>query len=112
MSRLLLWSVLLGAVLSPGRAATPYVCYASDQDPYLQFGAKTSYEFSTGRTAGPGGQGNAKGIPGCRPILVWMVARHGAKNPSSSEIEKFRQITKLRDEINRNYEERGELVAL
>jgi hypothetical protein len=110
MSRLLLWSFLLGAVLSPGRAATPYVCYASDQDPYLQFGTKTSYEFSSGRTAGPGGQGNTKGIPGCRPVQVWMVARHAARNPSASEIEKFRQITKLRDEINRNYEDRGETI--
>jgi len=105
---MLFWGIFLGAMVGLGRAATPYVCYGSEQDPYLQFGTKTSYEFSSGRTAGPGGQGENKGIPGCRPLIVWMVARHGARNPSSPEIDKFRQIVKLRDEINRNFDERCE----
>ncbi|CAB3378908.1 Hypothetical predicted protein [Cloeon dipterum] len=98
------WAVVLGRLAA---AATPYVCYASDQDPYLQFGTRTAYEFSAGRTAGPAGQSDVRGIPGCKPLMVWMVARHGARNPNGAEADRLRQITKLRDEINRNYEERN-----
>jgi hypothetical protein len=100
--RALLFAVIFMALAVLINAATPYVCYASDGDPYLQFATKTAYDFSAGRQ---GGRGDERGIPGCRPLQVWMVARHGARNPSAAEIERFGQVVKLKDEIVRNYEE-------
>lgn len=100
MIRTLILGVLLALTVCYIEAATPYVCYAADQDPYLQFGTKTAYDFSASRQSG---RNDERSIPGCRPLQVWMVARHGARNPSAAEIERFNQIAKLKDEIVRNW---------
>ncbi|KAF4519209.1 hypothetical protein B566_EDAN013503 [Ephemera danica] len=91
--------VLLGSVCVD--AQKRYVCYNSDQDPYLQFGTKTAYEFSGGRPISR----NEQRIPGCKAMQVWMVGRHGTRNPSKTELERFDSIIKLRDEIIRNHVE-------
>lgn len=92
--------VLLGTICV--NAATPYVCYFSDQDPYLQFGTKTAYQFSNyGRPR----KDQQRAFPECKAMQVWMVGRHGTRNPSKTELERFDSIIKLRDEIIRNYDE-------
>lgn len=100
--RAILCGILIAELAVLIRAASPYVCYASDRDPYLQFGTKTAYDFSKGSQVG---RGDERSIPGCRPLQVWMVARHGSTFPSANDIEKYAQVSKLKDEIVRNYED-------
>ncbi|XP_012271843.1 multiple inositol polyphosphate phosphatase 1 [Orussus abietinus] len=76
-------------------------CFAEEEDPYLFMGMKTAYHFvMSGRT-------RYQNIPDCEPIQIWMIARHGTRYPSSSEVTKLQTLPKLRDQIVYSHENRG-----
>ncbi|XP_046406348.1 multiple inositol polyphosphate phosphatase 1-like [Ischnura elegans] len=79
-------------------------CYQTDKEPYLHFATKTAYEFVFQEK-------DPEEIPGCEPAQVWMLARHGTRNPSKDELGLLQELNPLRDEILRNHEARrnGEL---
>ncbi|KAL1494347.1 hypothetical protein ABEB36_009959 [Hypothenemus hampei] len=75
-------------------------CYRLDEDPYIYFGTKTSYDSLTKR----GGQQHI--VPGCQPVQFWSINRHGTRLPKMAKIQKLRKLLDLKDEIVKNYEER------
>ncbi|CAG9767401.1 unnamed protein product [Ceutorhynchus assimilis] len=75
-------------------------CYRQDEEPYIYFASKTSYDSLTRR----GGQQHI--VPGCKPIQFWSLNRQGTRLPEADEIQRLRRLQELKDEIVRNYEER------
>ncbi|RZF35964.1 hypothetical protein LSTR_LSTR005377 [Laodelphax striatellus] len=89
----------LVAILDAVEFEREKVCYATNQDPYLHFATKTAYEFVYGKK-------KYQPIPNCSPKQIWVLARHGTRYPTQEEIVKLRNLSKLRDIIVRNHEER------
>ncbi|XP_075231753.1 multiple inositol polyphosphate phosphatase 1-like isoform X2 [Lycorma delicatula] len=74
-------------------------CLAKDPEPYLRFSSKTAYEFVYGKE-------KYEPIPHCKPRQVWVLARHGTRNPSRPETRNLQSLVYVRDMIIRNHEER------
>ncbi|XP_045497764.1 multiple inositol polyphosphate phosphatase 1-like [Colias croceus] len=74
-------------------------CLSGDEEPYLMFGTKTAYTFSH------------KGIPvmrshevpGCQPIAIWLLNRHGSHNPESDEISELQRLSDFKANVLSNY---------
>ncbi|KAG8227381.1 hypothetical protein J437_LFUL000389 [Ladona fulva] len=79
-------------------------CYKDEEEPYLFFATKTSYEFIYNKSP-------LEEVPGCEPAQIWFVTRHGTRNPSDDELRPLQELNPLRDEIMRNHDLRnnGEL---
>ncbi|XP_030757154.1 multiple inositol polyphosphate phosphatase 1 [Sitophilus oryzae] len=75
-------------------------CYRQDEEPYIYFGTKTSYDSLTRR----GGQQHT--VPGCQPVQFWSINRHGTRLPKVNKIQKLRKLEELKEEIIKNYEQR------
>ncbi|XP_066140540.1 multiple inositol polyphosphate phosphatase 1 [Euwallacea fornicatus] len=75
-------------------------CYRQDEEPYIYFSTKTSYDTLTKR----GRQQHI--VPGCQPVQFWSINRHGTRLPKATKIQKLKKLQQLKDEIVRNYEER------
>ena len=45
-------------------------------------------------------------ILGCKPVQVFMIARHGTRYPEPKLIPEMKNLLQLRDQIVRNHEER------
>lgn len=73
-------------------------CYADDEYPYLFFSSKTAYQYIYDK--------KPQLIPNCKPVQIWMLARHGTRYPRKSEILRMKDLPALRDQILRNYERR------
>lgn len=71
-------------------------CYADEKNPYLYFGSKTAYQYIYNRHPRP--------IPYCKPVQVWMLARHGTRYPDSSEITGLMKTISLQTEVIKNLE--------
>ncbi|XP_071444237.1 multiple inositol polyphosphate phosphatase 1 [Hetaerina americana] len=74
-------------------------CYNNDQDPYIRFATKTAYNFVFDEK-------DPEEVPGCEPAQVWMLARHGTRNPSKDELGPLQELNPLRDQIIKNHETR------
>ncbi|XP_050298334.1 multiple inositol polyphosphate phosphatase 1 [Anthonomus grandis grandis] len=81
-------------------------CYRKDEDPYIYFGTKTSYDSLTRR----GGQQHI--VPGCQPVQFWSLNRHGTRLPKAAKIQKLRDLQYLRADLVRNYEEKKSYPAI
>ncbi|KAF7285493.1 hypothetical protein GWI33_010591 [Rhynchophorus ferrugineus] len=88
-----------GGSSSPDEILEDY-CYRQDEEPYIYFGTKTSYDSLTRR----GGQPHT--VPGCQPVQFWALNRHGTRLPKAPKIEKLRNLQDFKDDILKNYEER------
>ena len=76
-------------------------CYSDDEHPYLLFDTKTAYEFTHGLIKNTT-------VPNCEPVQIWMLIRHGTRNPSSEEIKSMkRNLPKLNEKIIENHEKYG-----
>ncbi|XP_011496891.1 PREDICTED: multiple inositol polyphosphate phosphatase 1-like [Ceratosolen solmsi marchali] len=90
----------LGALLSQVTAREIDYCYTSDQDPYLLMGTKTAYQFVQGRSRFPP-------VSNCSPIQIWILSRHGTRYPGKKSIAPLLTLSRLRDQIIYNHENRG-----
>lgn len=75
-------------------------CYRQDEEPYIYFGTKTSYDTLTKR----GGQQHI--VPGCQPVQFWSINRHGTRLPKATKIQRLRRLQNVKEEIVGNYEQR------
>ncbi|XP_059061464.1 multiple inositol polyphosphate phosphatase 1-like [Achroia grisella] len=74
--------------------------------PYVYFGGKTLYDDVRGDIR------DVADIKGCVPSSVWLLGRHGTRNPSSFDIDQMMETAKLKDEIVKNHAEgRGQMCA-
>jgi multiple inositol-polyphosphate phosphatase/2,3-bisphosphoglycerate 3-phosphatase len=76
-------------------------CYAKDEQPYLNFATKTAYQIVFGK-----GNNQQHRVPECSPIQFWSINRHGTRYPSARSINRLRQLSRVHDEIIKNYDER------
>ncbi|XP_076764814.1 multiple inositol polyphosphate phosphatase 1-like [Xylocopa sonorina] len=58
-------------------------CYADDKNPYLLHSTTTAYEVEHGLIANTT-------LPNCKPIQIWMLARHGTRYPTKDEIHSMK----------------------
>jgi len=58
-------------------------CYATNEDPYRRVGQKSSYFISENL------DDSLIEVEGCEPKMLWYLGRHGARRPSSGEIEDY-----------------------
>ncbi|XP_057323298.1 multiple inositol polyphosphate phosphatase 1-like [Microplitis mediator] len=95
------WSslLLLAIFISDSLSREVDLCYVNDDDPYLYLGTKTAYTFVGGRT-------RLQPIPNCQPLQVWSIIRHGAHYPGTDKITKLRSLSKFRDQIIENHEQK------
>ncbi|XP_012144858.2 multiple inositol polyphosphate phosphatase 1 [Megachile rotundata] len=71
-------------------------CYSDDEHPYLLFDTKTAYHFSHGFIKNTT-------VPNCTPKQIWLLIRHGTRNPSGEEIKSMkRNLPRLQDSILEN----------
>ena len=61
-------------------------CYADDPTPYRRFGTRTSYLVNSDL------DDTEVSVPGCEPVMVWFLARHGTRAPSRDEIALMAQM--------------------
>lgn len=74
-------------------------CYTSDENPYLLFSTITAYEYNHGELS-------QDEVPGtCTPVQFWAVNRHGTRYPDEKEIDGFKQLGGVLEEIVKNYAE-------
>jgi len=88
--------LLVAWVICLARAQDKKDCYASNLNPYLNFGTKTAYQHAY----------NKRGIdpvPDCRPVQLWLVSRHGTRWPSAEDIPEFSELSGIRDHVISNY---------
>ncbi|XP_026324789.1 multiple inositol polyphosphate phosphatase 1-like [Hyposmocoma kahamanoa] len=97
------WSLLTLLLLVTTASAQREICLSGDDNPYLLFGTKTAYIFANR------GVPNLKAhdVPGCTPIALWLVNRHGSHNPEANEIALLQSLSNVRKNIIDNYR-RGE----
>lgn len=76
-------------------------CYADEKNPYLFHSTITAYEVEHGLI------GNAT-LPNCKPMQIWMLARHGTRYPTKSEIHIMKHnLPELQRSIIENHSEGG-----
>merc|ERR1711963_1077589 len=69
-------------------------CYSSNPNPYRRMGQKSSYFINANEDA------SEIEYPGCEPVLLWYLGRHGARKPSDKEIlEMAVKLPELQDRI-------------
>ena len=71
-----------------------------------KFGTKTSY-FNVANT-----DDETLEVEGCSPVMIWILARHGTRNPGDDNILKMAdELPRLRDEIVTAWQEgRGNML--
>ncbi|XP_034830731.1 multiple inositol polyphosphate phosphatase 1-like [Maniola hyperantus] len=74
-------------------------CRSADEDPYLLFGTKTAYTFANKGIP----VNRAHDVPGCQPLAIWMVNRHGSHNPEADEFPGLQKLVVLKNNIIINY---------
>ncbi|XP_043251459.1 multiple inositol polyphosphate phosphatase 1-like [Colletes gigas] len=73
-------------------------CYSTAVYPYLNAGSKTAYHYMHGLVTNTS-------IPNCKPVQIWMLARHGTRYPGSNEINSIKKkLPKLQRRIIKNHE--------
>lgn len=94
---------LLCALAFASVAYCQETCLSTDENPYLLFGTKTAYTFAN--------QGipinRAHDVPGCQPIAIWLLVRHGSHNPEADEIADLQKLTDFKNNIINNYRNRN-----
>ena len=55
-------------------------CYSTNMSPYRRMGQKSSYFINSNTDTGE------ITYPGCEPVMLWYLGRHGARRPSAGEI--------------------------
>uniref|UniRef100_A0A1B6KA08 Multiple inositol polyphosphate phosphatase 1 n=2 Tax=Graphocephala atropunctata TaxID=36148 RepID=A0A1B6KA08_9HEMI len=71
-------------------------CYADNKTPYLNFSSKTAYEHVYNKEGIPP-------VPGCKPLQLWLVCRHGTRYPGYNSFQWFDNLKVIRDGIVINY---------
>ncbi|XP_052740206.1 multiple inositol polyphosphate phosphatase 1-like [Bicyclus anynana] len=74
-------------------------CRSADQDPYLLFGTKTAYTFANRGIP----VSRAHDVPGCQPIAIWMLNRHGSHNPEADEFAELQKLVIFKNNVVINY---------
>ncbi|XP_034256670.1 multiple inositol polyphosphate phosphatase 1-like [Thrips palmi] len=97
--------VLLAALLGCACAATDY-CMSQDQNPFARFGTRAPYEVS-GANLDPA----PRRLPGCKPVHLWLLGRHGTRHGREADIELIHRLPKLQNQIRGN-KEAGRTVKL
>ncbi|XP_076234196.1 multiple inositol polyphosphate phosphatase 1 [Calliopsis andreniformis] len=81
-------------------AETNY-CYSDDQQPYIYANTKTAYQLNHGLIKNTS-------VPNCHPVQIWMLTRHGTRNPNEKEITNMKKyLPELQRNIIQNYEKHG-----
>ncbi|XP_033335973.2 multiple inositol polyphosphate phosphatase 1 [Megalopta genalis] len=76
-------------------------CFADENDPYLYMATKTAYHFvHAGKT-------RFQDVPNCEAEQVWVLATHGTRCASKSEITEMLSLTEVQSQIINNHESRG-----
>ncbi|CAH0715841.1 unnamed protein product, partial [Brenthis ino] len=76
-------------------------CYFNSPCVYELFSSKTAYDSVRGDIR------NAKVLPGCKPVGVWSLIRHGNRNPGDSVTKNMKTLyEKLVVEIKKQFEEK------
>ncbi|XP_043527414.1 multiple inositol polyphosphate phosphatase 1-like [Frieseomelitta varia] len=76
-------------------------CYSDDEHPYLLAGTKTAYEVEHGIIKNTT-------VPNCKPMQIWMLIRHGTRNPGKEEIKNMKHnLPELQHRIIKNHEQHG-----
>lgn len=80
-------------------------CQATETKPYIFHATKTPYELINNEDSSP------VSIPGCEPVMFWMVARHGTRYPPPNDVFRMKdRLPKLLKNVIENHkEERGTL---
>lgn len=89
-------------------------CYTLDQDPYLNFGTKTAYEYTRGDLYNdqlPDSKQKQLNsfinlqilYTACEPILLWSFNRHGTRYPGPTEIIRFSRLGEVLEKIKHNH---------
>ncbi|XP_050683541.1 multiple inositol polyphosphate phosphatase 1-like [Leptidea sinapis] len=74
-------------------------CLSVEEEPYLLFGTKTAYAFSSSGT--PIGGNHV--VPGCQPTAIWWMNRHGSHNPEADELPELQKLGDFKNNIITNY---------
>ncbi|XP_015514736.1 multiple inositol polyphosphate phosphatase 1-like isoform X4 [Neodiprion lecontei] len=92
--------ILITSVLSTSQHFSPETdhCYARNENRYVKVGTKTAYHFIHG------GERGYKTIPKCKPVMIWMMIRHGTRYPVQSEINQMKSLSMLQTQIIYNHE--------
>lgn len=102
----LAWLLVLGVCSGKVGGQVPFRdCQATETKPYIFHATKTSYELINNEDSSP------VFVPGCQPIMFWMVARHGTRFPPTADVFRMKdRLPKLLKTIVENHkEERGSL---
>ena len=76
-------------------------CYSDDEHPYLRAGTKTAYVVEHGLIKNTT-------LPNCKPVQIWMLIRHGTRNPGKDQIKSMKHnLPKLQSSIIENHEKYG-----
>ena len=59
-------------------------CYSSNMSPYRRMGQKSSYFINSNTDT------SEITYPGCEPVMLWYLGRHGARRPSRGEIAEMK----------------------
>ncbi|XP_049869444.1 multiple inositol polyphosphate phosphatase 1-like [Pectinophora gossypiella] len=80
-------------------------CLSVDEDPYLLFGLKTAYLFANKGIPAV----RTHDVPGCQPMALWLLNRHGSHNPEADEISDLQKLTDFKNNILDNYRSRNNI---
>ncbi|KAJ4432670.1 hypothetical protein ANN_21293, partial [Periplaneta americana] len=80
-------------------------CFSRTQNTHLYLATKTPYRYLTNKND------SVIHYPGCNPIRIWMIVRHGTRYPSGKVIQKMRErLPQLRETVIQNHKsKRGKL---
>ncbi|XP_053607152.1 multiple inositol polyphosphate phosphatase 1-like isoform X2 [Plodia interpunctella] len=91
------WWLYLTLVVAAAHAQE--TCLSVNENPYLLFGSKTAYLFANNNVP----VNRIHDVPGCQPIAFWLAYRHGASNPTESEIPELKKLSDFKNNILNNY---------
>ncbi|CAH0723204.1 unnamed protein product, partial [Brenthis ino] len=89
----------LGLLMVVALVDSQDTCQSADEEPYLLFGTKTAYTFASLGIP----LNKAYDVPGCQPIAIWLMYRHGSHNPEADEIANLQKLTDFKNNILNNY---------
>ncbi|XP_041977922.1 multiple inositol polyphosphate phosphatase 1-like [Aricia agestis] len=93
----MIWLALTLVMLAPAWGED--TCLSVDDDPYVLFASKTAYTFANRGIP----INKAHEIPGCQPLAIYLLQRHGSNTPEVGEVGDLKKLGNLKDNVVNNY---------
>lgn len=101
---MVIWCLLCYAIVCSlvALSACQETCRTADDNPYLLFGTKTAYAFSTDHNVRHT-PALLYSVPGCYASAIWLLARYGSQRPLDTEKPQLELLDYVKQSIVDNY---------